>query len=236
MGKDMNVELDEEKLSRLNAAGIINITLENLWRDCYSAMVRGDLVTWNRKLDAVWCLLCGDVKEGEIDDIINYKKPCLNNGTYCSAAAVCNYTIFAPPDNTLLIDNERATNQVAYHNITFTTTEIGIYQVDMVCQDGTLNGAETLYFEITGSGFNDTFGFYILVLVFSIGIMVLGFWKQDAPIVILGSFGLYFLGLYILFNGLAGFRDPVYTYSSGIITLFVAAYISGKSAYELITG
>lgn len=66
--KDYNVEPDEEKLSRLNAAGIINITTENLWRDCYSAMVRGDLVTWNRKLDAIWVLLCGDVKEGESED------------------------------------------------------------------------------------------------------------------------------------------------------------------------
>ena len=170
----------------------------------------------------------------KINDIIDYKKPCFNNGTYCSDSAVCNYTIFAPPDNTLLIDNQRATNKGAYHNITFTTTEIGIYQADMTCNDGGLYGAETMYFEITGSGFNDTFGFYILILVFSIGIMVLGFWKQDAIIVILGSFGLYFLGLYILINGLAGFRDPVYTWSSGIIVLFVAAYISGRSSYELI--
>jgi len=66
--KDINVEPDEEKLSRLNAAGIINITLENLWRDCYSAMARGDLVLWNRKLDAIWVLLGGDVKKGETED------------------------------------------------------------------------------------------------------------------------------------------------------------------------
>ena len=171
----------------------------------------------------------------KINEIISYKKPCFNNGTYCSDSAVCNFTIFNP-DNTLLIDNERATNQGAYHNLTFTTTEIGIYQVDMTCLDGILNGAETMYFEITGSGFNDTFGFYIMVLIFSVGVMVLGFWKQDAIIVILGSFGLYFLGLYILINGLAGFRDPIYTWSSGIITLFLAAYISSRSSYELITG
>jgi len=66
--KDFNAEPDEEKLSRINAAGIINITLENLWRDCYSSMARGDLVTWNRKLDAIWVLLGGDVKEGEDED------------------------------------------------------------------------------------------------------------------------------------------------------------------------
>jgi len=68
MPKDFNQDPDEEKLSRLNSAGIINITLENLWRDCYSAMARGDLVIWNRKLDAVWVLLCGDVKDNDTDD------------------------------------------------------------------------------------------------------------------------------------------------------------------------
>jgi len=55
--KDMNKEEGEGNLSRINAAGIINITLENLWRDCYTGMVKGDLVTWNRRLDAIWVLL-----------------------------------------------------------------------------------------------------------------------------------------------------------------------------------
>lgn len=67
-GKDLNTEVDDEKTSRINAAGIINITIENLWRDCYSSIARGDLVTWNRKLDAIWCILGGDVKEKDDTD------------------------------------------------------------------------------------------------------------------------------------------------------------------------
>lgn len=66
--KDVNQEVDEEKLSRINAAGLINITLENLWKDCYNAMADGNLVRWNRKLDAIWTNLGGDVKEGEAAD------------------------------------------------------------------------------------------------------------------------------------------------------------------------
>lgn len=66
--KDLNVEMDDERTSRINAAGIINITLENLWRDCYNSMAKGDLVTWNRKLDAIWVLLGGDVKKGDEND------------------------------------------------------------------------------------------------------------------------------------------------------------------------
>jgi hypothetical protein len=60
-----NLETEEERLSKLNSAGIVNITLENLWRESYSAMTRADLVTWNRKLDAIWLILAGDVKEND---------------------------------------------------------------------------------------------------------------------------------------------------------------------------
>ena len=66
--KDINEDGDEEKLSRINAAGIINITLENLWRDSYSAMAEGNLLKWNRKLDDIWVMLGGDVKKDSEDD------------------------------------------------------------------------------------------------------------------------------------------------------------------------
>ncbi len=57
-------ETEEEKLSKINAAGIINITLENLWKDCYNALSKSDYITWNRKLDAIWLILGGDDKDG----------------------------------------------------------------------------------------------------------------------------------------------------------------------------
>ena len=177
----------------------------------------------------------------DVDDVfqintrIDYKKPCFNNGTYCAATSTCNYTIFKP-DNSILVNNLQGTNQTSFHNISFIVGDIGIYKVDMTCIDGSLTGAETLYFEVTGSGFNSTLGFYALILIFSVGVMVLGFWKQDAIIVILGSFGLYFLGIWILYYGLAGFKDPIYTWSSGLIVLGLAFYISARSSYELIVG
>ena len=61
--KDMNRELEDEQISRINSAGLTNITLENLWRDCYNAMAKGNLILWNRKLDAIWTNLGGDCKQ-----------------------------------------------------------------------------------------------------------------------------------------------------------------------------
>ena len=66
--KTYGTETEEERISKINAAGIINVTLENLWRDVFSSMSKGDLVTWNRKLDAIWSILGGDVIEGETED------------------------------------------------------------------------------------------------------------------------------------------------------------------------
>ncbi len=68
MKQDVNSEPTEANLSRINAAGLINITTENLWRDAYNAMAKSDLVTWNRKLDAIWCVLGGDVERNSEED------------------------------------------------------------------------------------------------------------------------------------------------------------------------
>ena len=72
MGRDLNAPASEDKVSRINSAGLINITLENLWKDCYNAMARGSLDLWNIKLDAIWLILGGDIdKNGTEDNEIN---------------------------------------------------------------------------------------------------------------------------------------------------------------------
>jgi len=78
-------------------------------------------------------------------------------------------------------------------------------------------------------------GFYILVLIFSLGIIIFGVARNDPIVTLLGSFGLHFLALYILFNGIVGVKDLVTTWAIGIILLGFAAYVSVKSAYSLIT-
>ncbi len=74
-----NKESEEEKISRINAAGIINVTLENLWKNVFDSMSQGSLVIWNRKLDSIWSILGGDVKE---DDDNDKKMKALNERIY----------------------------------------------------------------------------------------------------------------------------------------------------------
>lgn len=62
-----SIDEEENKMSKINSAGLINATLERLWQECYSLMYSGDYVGWNTKLDAIWSILGGDCKDG--DDI-----------------------------------------------------------------------------------------------------------------------------------------------------------------------
>lgn len=68
--KDYNELEDlENPTSRINAAGMINQTLEKLWSESYTAMSNGDFIRWNTKLDSIWAILGGDVEEGKEEDI-----------------------------------------------------------------------------------------------------------------------------------------------------------------------
>jgi hypothetical protein len=62
--KDSNIE-ESNPQSRINAAGLINSTLEKLWNEGYTAMSNGDYIKWNTKLDCIWAILGGDVIEND---------------------------------------------------------------------------------------------------------------------------------------------------------------------------
>ena len=173
----------------------------------------------------------------EVNENIEYNKPCVNNGTWCTASATCNYT-FYDRDNTIRTNNALATNvgsngaSIWQYNISHDDT--GLYKVDMVCLDGGLKGSTTFYYEVTGSGNNDSIGFFVIILLVSFGLIILGLSLPDAVVTIFGSFGLYFVSLYTLFNGIAGTKDATTTWAIGLILLGIAMYVSARSAYELI--
>ena len=115
-------------------------------------------------------------------------------------------------------------------------TKADNYYYNVYCFTPQLGGHSSSILYVTPTGFANLQGFYILILVISAGIIVLGFVLKDPPLVILGSFGLYFIGLYILFNGIVGVKDLVTTWAIALIILGVAFYISVKASWELING
>jgi len=170
----------------------------------------------------------------KINTPINLQFTCtLNNAIPTSATF--NITITDKEGNYLV--NNQLTNELENGAFNYTTTfpKAEIYKIQMFCTDGNYSYSNEGYYNITPSGFSGTLGFYILILGLSFGIIILGLSLRDATITILGSFELYFVGIYILFFGLNGIKDPVYTWAIGIITLMLAAYISIRSSIELVT-
>lgn len=172
---------------------------------------------------------------GDIGIVKQHK--CIDLYNYCPTCTYINLTAIQYPNGSIETTNEAMTKTDNNYEYSYCSTELlGEYSYT-TCgdKDGT-ETCEDITFEVTPSGFTGTLGFYIIILVLSFGIILLGFYLDDAPIVILGSFGLYFVGLYILFFGITGMKDVVYTWAIGIIILMLAAYISVRSAYELMTG
>ena len=113
-------------------------------------------------------------------------------------------------------------------------TNLGIHAYIIVCNNSNQVGSASGSFEVTPNGIQNTFGFYIAILILSLGIIIFGFAINDGWVTILGSFGLYFISLYILFNGFVGVRDAT-TQGIGLVVLGVAMYVSIKAIYDMLT-
>lgn len=60
---------EEQKISKINAAGLINLTLKNLWEDFYGHLRAIKYSQANGDLDCLWVEFGGDL--GEDDDSVN---------------------------------------------------------------------------------------------------------------------------------------------------------------------
>ena len=62
------------KLSRINSAGIVNSTLNNLWIDFYRHFRDGRYLSANSDLDCIWTILGGEKNMEGSDEEVSYKK------------------------------------------------------------------------------------------------------------------------------------------------------------------
>lgn len=122
------------------------------------------------------------------------------------------------------------------HNYTVLASNngvLGIYPYCISATNGTLSDTTCFEYEVTPSGEKGLIGFYFIIIILSYGVLVVGIWRRDLTISILGTFALYFLGLHILFFGIDVFKNSL-TQGFGIVTLGIAMYVSAKAAHEYI--
>lgn len=150
-------------------------------------------------------------------------------------ATSCELTKINAPSGVITIEQtDTSTGTFEFNILSGNFSSIGTYCMNIVCTDGTDTTTGKECREVTTDGLQVSNTFYFLILALSLGIVIFGIAIKDAPVTILGSFGLYFISIYTLFNGIVGIKDPVYTWGIGLIILGLAMYISIRSAYELI--
>jgi len=61
-------ETSFSKVSRINAAALINLIIADLWKDSYRHSRNAELSKWNADLNCIWIELAGDVDEDSDDE------------------------------------------------------------------------------------------------------------------------------------------------------------------------
>jgi len=113
-------------------------------------------------------------------------------------------------------------------------SELGMYPIIIQCNSSTQGGYSVETMEVTPTGVQNL-NFYLIILILSGVVILFGFAIKDAWITVLGTFGLYFVGLYTLINGIDIIKNTTYTYAISIILLGLAAYISVTAAAEKLS-
>jgi len=168
-------------------------------------------------------------------EVPTFKKD--QNSTLFQICDDCTYvyldSIQLPTKQMIFINQSMFKNQNSFeYYYTFSSIGDGNYNV---CGDkGGVHKCEAIPYNVTGSGITDTIGFYIIILILTLGLVILGYSIQDVWVIILGAFGLVLFGLYILFYGIVGMEDNVYTWGIGIITLMLGAYFMTRASLEQI--
>ena len=162
---------------------------------------------------------------------------CISLYNYCPTCSYINLTGMKYPNGTINDMNLAMTKSNHNYNYTFCDTDSLGKHFYTTCGDkgSTTPACEDIDFEVTPSGFTLTTGFYILLMILSVGFVVLGFYIQDNWVIVLGGFAMVFLGLFQLFYGINDFKDNVYTWGLGIVFLMTGAYFSVRGSYEALS-
>jgi hypothetical protein len=72
-----------------------------------------------------------------------------------------------------------------------------------------------------------------LIIMFAWICLIIGFWKQDAPLSLLASMLIIAIGVYIIINGILIYKDW-FTETLGIIHIAIGGYIFVHGSYELV--
>jgi len=146
----------------------------------------------------------------------------------------CTFHLYNPQGSHILKVNNKVSSDDIYDYEQIVTggnfTTAGQYSYVFQCNNSAIGGFYEHDFQVTPTGLVGTLGFYIILLILSLLIIIIGYSVEDEWVVLIGGFGFIFLGLFILLYGIVGVKDTTYTYAFGIITIMLGAYFAVKAS------
>lgn len=112
-------------------------------------------------------------------------------------------------------------------------TKIGTYSFNIYCANTLYGGFASDIFNVSPEGKTDL-AFYLIIFGISLVFIILGFGVSAAPLVVIGSFGLFFVGLYSFLFGIDGISNLTYSRGISILILAASAYVSIRASMEAL--
>jgi len=153
------------------------------------------------------------------------------NSTYANISSA-----IVDSSGTVLIDSQTSMNELSGDTYNYTisdTSQISKYTIIGFCDENGKKITWKLGYEVTPSGFIDTLGFYLVIILLLALLIFMGFYISEEWFVILGGMGLIMLGIYSINAGIAGFRDMFMTWGMGLFEIGVGFILAMKSSFEL---
>jgi len=164
---------------------------------------------------------------------------CVELKQICSNCSQVNITRISAPNSSILLSPQQAMTKLdTVYNYTFCKNSLlGDYIVDGKANpDGTFTCSTctgNYDYQITTTGYDIPMSFQFLFMGIIFVLLSIGLVKRDITITLLSTFGLYFIGLWMLFYGFNIYKN-IYTEAFSLITLGIAGYLSIIMAHEYI--
>jgi len=164
----------------------------------------------------------------------NLKVPCSYNGTNCDATAVCNISILYPNGTTMVNNKLMNNNGNGMPNYTLPNTNtLGIYTYKMSATQAGVSGSDEDTFKITTTGIDGNNKIPMYLLIFSVILLILGFWFESPP---MGFFsGVLFMvsGVYLMIYGFGNIND-LYTRAFAYVVIVLGMMVSLLAGFSMI--
>lgn len=148
----------------------------------------------------------GTFEQGKLMQITNY----CNDGT----CTYMNLTSLELPNGTILYLIAGMTKNIQDFNYSYTPMDLGTYTFKTCGNPSGNVVCDNDEFLVTPSGNSgiDNIILFIIAIVMLYGITILGFYKRNSFMTVLGGMAMLFFGVYIINNGLLIFRDGLTNY------------------------